>query len=72
MQASKLLVQYFSMKTAYFASTSLQPHQKAYVAFELECFAVSWAMELFHHFMHGKRFQLKTDQKPLENLLAIV
>ena len=27
-------------------------------------------MEKFHHFLYDKMFQLKTDQKPLENELA--
>ena len=30
----------------YFASTTLQPHRKAYVAIELESLAVTWAKQL--------------------------
>ena len=37
---------------------------------ELESFAVAWILEKFCHFLYGKRFQLETDQMPLENVLA--
>ena len=54
----------------YFSSKSFQPHQKAYIAIELEPLVVALAMEKFHHFIYGKKFQLETDQKLIENVLA--
>ena len=54
----------------YFGSKALTNSQKGYVAIELEALAVSWAMEKFHHFLYATKFVLKTDQKPLETILA--
>ena len=54
----------------YFASKALSDSQKGYVAIELEALAVSWTMEKFHHFLYATKFVLKTDQKPLEAILA--
>ena len=36
-------------KPVYFASKALTDAQKGYVVIELECLAVAWAMEKFHH-----------------------
>ena len=54
----------------YFSSKALTDSQKGYVAIELKAFAVSWAMEKFHHFLYATKFVLETDQKPLETILA--
>ena len=53
---------------SYFVNRSFQPHQKAYVVNELEFFVVAWAIEKFHHFLFSKK--VKTDEKPLKNLIA--
>ena len=57
-------------KPVCFASNSLMETQCGYVAIELESLAVAWAMEKFHHFLHGNHFLLETDQKPLETILS--
>ena len=44
--------------------------KKAYIATELKSLIVALIMEKFHHFLHGKKFQLETDQKPLIIVLA--
>ena len=54
--------------TIYFASKSLQPHKIALFAIKLELPAL--AMEKICHFLFGKRFQLETVQKTLENVLT--
>ena len=56
-------------KPIYFASKSLTPCQKNYVAIELEALAVNWAVQKFHHYLYGKHFTLETDHKPLESIL---
>ena len=58
-----------NQKPVYFASRALSDTQKGYVTIELESLAVAWAMEKFHHFLHGNKFVLETDQKPLEVIL---
>ena len=55
----------------YFASKSLPPHQKAYVAIELHSLAIAWSMWKFHHSIYGKKIKLETDQMPLENVLPM-
>ena len=52
------------------AARQLIDSQKGYVAIELEALAVSWAMEIFHHFLYAAKFVLETDQKPLKTILA--
>ena len=42
--------------STYFASKSLQPHQKVYATIELKLLAVAWAMDKFHHFLFDERF----------------
>ena len=57
-------------KPVYFASKALTETKKGYVAIELGSLAVVWAMEKFHHNLHGTHFILETDQKPLEAILS--
>ena len=57
-------------KPIYFASKALTETQRGYVAIEIKSLAVAWAVEKFHHFLHGCHFILKTDQKPLEAILS--
>ena len=57
-------------KPVYFTSKALTETQKGYVAIKLECLAVVWSMEKFHHFLYGTHFILDTDQKPLEAILS--
>ena len=55
---------------AYFARESLQDAERGYVAIKLEALAVAWAIEKFLHFLYASYFTLKTNQKPLETILA--
>ena len=48
-----------------YASKSLQGAQKNYAATELECLAVVWAVELFHHYLGVKPFIIITDHSAL-------
>jgi hypothetical protein len=54
-----------------YASRSLQTHEKNYSAFLLEMGAASWAIEHFHVYLHGNRFTLLMDHRPLETLRTI-
>ena len=53
-----------------FVTKSMQPHQRTYVATELETLIVAWTMQKFHHFLFGKRYLLVKDHISLENELA--
>ena len=57
-------------KPDYFASKALTETQHGYMAIDIECLAVAWAMEKFHHFLYASHFILETDQKPLEAILS--
>ena len=57
-------------KPIYFTSKTLTETQRGHVAIELECLAVAWAMEKFHHFLYANHFIPETDQKPLETILS--
>ena len=58
-------------RPVYFASKALTHSQIGYVAIELESFAMAWAMEEFHHFLHASHFILETDQKLPEAILSM-
>ena len=47
-------------------SRSLTKAEKNYVALELECLAIVFACQKFHHYIYGKRTLVETDHKPLE------
>ena len=57
-------------RQVYFASKALTNAQKGYMVTELESLEVVWAMEKFHHFLHGSHFLLETDQKLFEAILS--
>ena len=57
------------LKPIMYGSRSLKGPENSYVAIEKEALAVAWSMERLHHFLHGKRFMLQTDHKPLETIL---
>jgi ribonuclease HI len=48
-----------------YASKTLQGAQKNYSATELECLAVIWAVEHFHHYLDIKPFIILTDHSAL-------
>ena len=55
-------------KPVMFASWALTGAEKNYQNLERECLATIWGMEKFHFFLYGKKFTLKTDQKPLVSI----
>ena len=55
-------------KPVMFASWALTGAEKNYQNLERECLATIWGMEKFHYFLYGKKFTLKTDQKPLVSI----
>ena len=57
-------------KLIYFASKALTEMQRGYIAIEIESLTVAWAIQKFHHFLHGCHFVLEIDQNPLEAILS--
>ena len=49
-----------------FASKKLSDTQSRYSASERECLGLIWAVEKFRYYLHGRKFQLVTDHKPLK------
>ena len=48
----------------YYASRALTPAEKNYQNLECEVQAAVWGMEKFYYFLYGKKFILRSDQKP--------
>ena len=51
------------------ASRSLNDHEAKYPAWKGELVAVTWAVRLFRHYLHGRKFDIVTDHRPLLWLL---
>lgn len=49
-----------------FGNKSLTDVEKRYCQTEKEALAIVWAIEHFHMYLYGKKFELITDHKPLE------
>ena len=49
----------------YYASRALTSAEKNYHNLECEAQAALWGMEKFHYFLYGRKFILRSDQKPL-------
>ena len=50
-----------------YASRSLQDFEKNYTAYLLELAAAAWAIDHFHVYLAGRKFELYTDHRPLED-----
>nr|XP_040573884.1 uncharacterized protein K02A2.6-like [Lepeophtheirus salmonis] len=53
-----------------YASRALTKAERNYAPIEKEAMAVVWACDYFAEYVLGKRFEIETDHKPLENLLG--
>ena len=51
-----------------YASRALKKTEQNYQNLETEALGIIWGMEKFHYFLHGKKFTLETDQKPLVSI----
>jgi hypothetical protein len=49
------------LKVCMYASRAITDCEKKYNAYELECLAAVWAIELFRHYVQMKPFILRTD-----------
>ena len=55
-----------------FASRTLHPNEKSFTTMEKECLAVVWAVtKVFHPYLSGAEFLLRTDNHPLSWLKSL-
>jgi transposase InsO family protein len=54
-----------------YASRTLRSHERNYSAYLLEMGAAVWAIEHFHVYLHGAKFTLVTDHRPMESLNVV-
>jgi hypothetical protein len=53
-----------------YVSRSLSEVERRYSQTEREALAIVWAMERLHLYLHGAKFTLYTDCKPIEMILS--
>ena len=59
-----------SDKPVYYASRSLSPAEKCYSQLDKEGLAIIFAVKKFHHYLYGRQFEINSDHKPLQYILA--
>jgi hypothetical protein len=57
-------------KVVAYISRSLSEVERRYSQTEHEALAIVWAMERLHLYLHGAKFTLYTDCKPIEMILS--
>ncbi len=55
-------------KVIMYASKRLTPTERRYPNIEREMLAVVWAINRFHNFLYGKKFEIISDHQPLEKI----
>jgi len=53
-----------------FASRSLSPAEKRYSQLDKEGLAIVYGVKKFHHYLFGRKFQIRSDHKPLQHLFS--
>ena len=56
-------------KAIYYLSHKLSDTQTRWSTIDKEAFAIKWALEKLHHYLHNAKFVIKTHHKPLKYIL---
>jgi hypothetical protein len=53
-----------------YASHKLRPHEEIYATHDLELATIVHALRLWHHYLVGRKFELKTDHRGLQHIFS--